>query len=388
MSRVLFVTNDFPTRRGGIETFILALCQHLPADEVVVYTASMPGDLEYDAELPFPVYRDPASMLLPTPAVARRVIDVMRRHGCDRVVFGASAPLGLLAPRLRRAGARRMVALTHGHEVWWARVPVARQLLRRIGNSVDVMTYVSEWCRERIAPALSTDATARMQRLSPGVDTDRFYPGCGGAEVRERLGIPADAPVVVCTARMIKRKGQDTLVEVWPQVLQAIPEARLLLVGDGPNRRAVERLAGRLGVADSVIFTGSVPWTDVPAYTDAGDVYAMPCRTRLLGLEPEAFGIVLLEAQACGLPVVVGRSGGALEAEVAEGSFETVDATAYVAPVASALIESLRGVTEVKPPRMTGYTWTDTSASLASLLSPASGSARGAGGRLGRDVAT
>ena len=243
MSRILFVTNDFPTRRGGIETFILALCQHLPADEVVVYTASMPGDLEYDAELPFPVYRDPASMLLPTPAVARRVIDVMRRHGCDRVVFGASAPLGLLAPRLRRAGARRMVALTHGHEVWWARVPVARQLLRRIGDSVDVMTYVSEWCRERIAPALSPDAAARMQRLSPGVDTDRFYPGCGGAEVRERLGIPADAPVVVCTARMVKRKGQDTLVKAWPEVLRAVPEARLLLVGDGPNRRAVERLA-------------------------------------------------------------------------------------------------------------------------------------------------
>ena len=133
-------------------------------------------------------------------------------------------PLGLLAPALRRAGARRIVALTHGHEVWWARVPVARQLLRRIGDSVDVMTYVSEWCRDRIAPALSPEAAARMQRLSPGVDTDRFYPGCGGAEVRERLGIPQDAPVVVCTARMIKRKGQDTLVKAWPAVLAELPE--------------------------------------------------------------------------------------------------------------------------------------------------------------------
>ena len=153
-----------------------------------------------------------------------------------------------------------------------------------------------------------------MQRLSPGVDTDRFYPGCGGAEVRERLGIPPDAPVVVCTARMIKRKGQDTLVKAWPEVLAELPEARLLLVGDGPNRTAVERLAARLGVSDSVIFTGSVPWDEVPAYTDAGDVFAMPCRTRLFGLEPEAFGIVFLEAQACGLPVLVGDSGGAPEA--------------------------------------------------------------------------
>ncbi len=251
MSRVLVVTNDFPTRRGGIESFVLALCERMDPAEVVVYTASMPGDRDYDARLPFPVYRDPTSVLLPTPAVARRVVAVMRRHGCDRVVFGASAPLGLLAPRLRRAGARRIVALTHGHEVWWARVPVTRRLLRRIGDSVDVMTYVSEWCRARIASALSPAAAARMQRLSPGVDPERFYPGCGGAEVRRRLGIPADAPVVVCTARFVRRKGQDTLVRAWPQgACASFPDARLLLVGDGPDRARVERMVRRRKLAE------------------------------------------------------------------------------------------------------------------------------------------
>ncbi|HET7387877.1 MAG TPA: glycosyltransferase family 4 protein [Nocardioidaceae bacterium] len=308
------ITNDFPTRIGGIETFVLELCKRMPPEQVVVYTASMPGDLEYDAKLPFPIYRDPASMLLPTPAVARRVVDVMRRHRCDRVMFGASAPLGLLGSRLRRAGAQRVVALTHGHEVWWARLPVTRQLLHRIGETTDVMTYVSEWCRERIAPALSAEAAARMQRLSPGVDTDRFYPGCGGAEVRERLGIPTDAPVVVCVARMVRRKGQDTLVRAWPRVLRKLPGARLLLVGDGPYLQALERQTRQVGVEGSVTFAGSVGWDEIPAYFDAGDVFAMPCRTRLFGLEPEAFGIAFLEAQACGLPVVIGDSGGAREA--------------------------------------------------------------------------
>jgi phosphatidylinositol alpha-1,6-mannosyltransferase len=313
VGRVLVVTNDFPPRRGGIETFVYSVCEVLPVEDVVVYTASMPGDREYDAGLPYPVYRDPATMLLPTPAVGRRVVEVMRRHGCDRVIFGASAPLGLLGQRLRLAGAARLIALTHGHEVWWARVPVTRQLLRRIGSSVDVMTYVSEWCRDRIAPALTDDAAARMVRLSPVVDTDRFYPGCGGAEVRRQLGISPEAPVVVCTARMVKRKGQDTLVKAWPQVLAEIPDARLLLVGDGRYRSMVERLARRLGVRDSVIFTGSVPWEQMPAYTDAGDVFAMPVRSRLCGLEAEAFGIVFLEAAACGLPVVAGDSGGVRE---------------------------------------------------------------------------
>ena len=313
MSRVLFVTNDFPTRRGGIETFVLALCEQMDPVDVVVYTASMAGDREYDAGLAFPVHRDPASTLLPTPAVGRRVVEVMRRHGCDRVVFGSSVPLGLLAPRLRRAGATRLVALTHGHEVWWARVPGARSLLRRVGDSVDVMTYVSEWCRGRIAPALSQEAAARMAPLSPGVDSARFRPECGGAEVRARLGIASDVPVVVCTARMVRRKGQDTLVRAWPSVLAEVPDARLLLVGDGPDRARVERLARDRGLVESVVFTGSVPWQEVPAYTDAGDVFAMPCRSRLLGLEPEAFGIVFLEAAACGLPVLVGDSGGAPE---------------------------------------------------------------------------
>jgi phosphatidylinositol alpha-1,6-mannosyltransferase len=319
VSRVLVVTNDFPTRRGGIESFVLALCQEMPADEVVVYTASMPGDRAFDAEQPFPVHRDPSRMLLPTPRVARRLVELMHRYGCDRVLFGASAPLGLLAPAARRAGARRIVALTHGHEVWWARVPVTRQLLRRIGDSVDVMTYVSDWCRDRIAPALSAAARGRMVRLSPGVDPGRFYPGCGGAAVRRRLGFDADTPVVVCLARLVRRKGQDTLVRAWPEVLRHHPAARLLIVGEGPDRRRLQRLAARMQVEDRVVFTGGVSWEDVPAYFDAGDVFAMPCRTRRLGLEVEAWGIVFVEAQACGLPVVIGDSGGAPETLVGSG---------------------------------------------------------------------
>lgn len=313
MKRTLVVTNDFPTRRGGIETFVFSLCQRLPADEVVVYTASMPGDAKFDAELAYPVVRDKTSMLLPTPAVARRVVRAFEEYGCDRVLFGAAAPLGLLAPRLRRAGAKRIVGLTHGHEAWWARVPVTRQGLRRIGDSCDALTYVSGWCRDVIASALSPTAAARMQRLAPGVDTDRFYPDCGGAEVRYRLGLDVDTPVVVCVGRMVRRKGQDTLVRAWPRVLAEVPDARLLLVGDGPYRRAVERLANRLGIADSVIFSGSVPWEEIPAHIDSGNVFAMPSRSRLLGLEVEALGIVALEAAACGLPVLIGESGGAPE---------------------------------------------------------------------------
>lgn len=367
--RVLVVTNDFPTRRGGIESFVLSLCQGMRPDDVVVYTASMPGDAEYDAGLPFPVYRDPGSMLLPTRAVTRRVVEVLRRHGCDRVLFGASAPLGLMAPSLRSAGARRIVALTHGHEVWWARAPVSRHLLRRIGDSSDVLTYVSEWCRDRIAPALTPAARTRMERLSPGVDTDRFRPGCGGADVRRRLGIPRDAKVVVCAARMVRRKGQDTLIRAWPRVLQAHPGAFLLLVGDGPDRARLQRMVERRGLGGSVVFTGSVAWDEVPAYMDSGDVFAMPCRTRLFGLEPEAWGIVFLEAQACGLPVLIGRSGGAPETLLdPAGGLVVPSGTEEVRAGLVALLDRGRRP-EVASTELEPATWGRVNATLRRLLS-------------------
>ena len=365
--RVLVVTNDFPPRHGGIESFVLSLCQGMPADRVVVHTASMPGDDSYDARLPFRVHRDPARVLLPTPAVTGRSIELLRRYRCDRVVLGSSVPLGLMAPRLRAAGGARIVALTHGHEVWWARLPGTRRLLRRVGDSVDTLTYVSGWTRDRIAPALSPAAAAAMARLSPGVDPNRFHPGCGGAAVRRRLGIPADAPVVVSVGRLVARKGQDTLVRAWPAVLAVAPSAVLLVVGDGPRRSRLERLVAERGVTDSVVLAGPAAWEDVPALMDAGDVFALPCRTRRWGLEPEAWGIVFLEAQACGLPVVVGRSGGAPETVTDPAAGVVVTPT--VPAVAQALTDLLTA--QVPQPTRTpraAWTWQQASDRLAELL--------------------
>jgi phosphatidylinositol alpha-1,6-mannosyltransferase len=229
------------------------------------------------------------------------------------VWFGAAAPLGLMAPALRKAGAERLVATTHGHEAGWAQLPASRQLLHRIGESTDTITYLGEYTRSRIAGALSPEAAARMVQLPPGVDEKVFHAGSGGAEVRERLGL-TDRPVVVCVSRLVPRKGQDTLILAMPRILASQPEAVLLIVGGGPYEKDLRRLARETGVTDSVRFTGAVPWSELPAHYGAGDVFAMPCRTRRGGLDVEGLGIVYLEASATGLPVVAGDSGGAPDA--------------------------------------------------------------------------
>lgn len=311
--RTLIVTNDFPPRTGGIESFVLEMARRMPPESVVVHTARQRGDAAFDATLPFEVVRDRSPLLVPTAAVSRRSAALARSRGCDRVWFGAAAPLALMAPALRAAGVRRSVATTHGHEVWWSTLPGSRSALRAIGERVDVLTYLGEYCRARIARPLTPAARSRMVQLTPGVDDTVFRPSSGGADVRRRLGLDG-RPVVVCVSRMVARKGQDVLVRALPLIAERVPGAALLLVGDGPHRRRVEALVDRLGLRGDVVLTGRVPWQQTPAHFDAGDVFCMPTRTRLAGLEPEALGICYLEAAATGLPVVAGLSGGAPDA--------------------------------------------------------------------------
>ncbi|WP_304438033.1 glycosyltransferase family 4 protein [Modestobacter sp. Leaf380] len=312
LTRVLVVTNDFPPRQGGIQTFVAALLDRVPAADLAVLASTSSGAAEHDATLPYRVVRARTSMLLPTPGTARAARELALDHGAQTVVFGAAAPLGLLAPGLRRAGVTHSIGITHGHETGWVAVPGGRQLMQRIASGLDVVTYISRYTHDRLAPALASRTA--MTQLSPGVDVDRFHPGVDGSEVRAEHGL-GEAPVVVCVSRLVPRKGQDVLLAGWPQVLARHPGARLLLVGSGPLEGELRRrVAADAGLQRSVVLTGGVDPSRLPAHYAAGDVFAMPCRTRRAGLDVEGLGMVFLEAAACARPVVAGTSGGAPEA--------------------------------------------------------------------------
>jgi phosphatidyl-myo-inositol dimannoside synthase len=317
MARVLLVTNDFPPRRGGIQSYLQELVDQLAAagsHTVTVYAPKWKGCDDFDARARasgYSVIRHPGTLMLPEPTVAARMCRLIARHDIGTVWFGAAAPLALLAPLARRAGAARVVASTHGHEVGWSMLPVARTALRRIGNDTDVVTFVSRYTRRRFAAAFGPDAA--LEHLPPGVDIDRFAPDpVARAELRARYGL-GERPVVVCLSRLVPRKGQDMLIRALPVIRQRIPGAALVIVGGGPYRSSLQRLAHRYGVSAHVVFTGGVPSAELPAHHALADVFAMPCRTRGAGLDVEGLGLVYLEASATGVPVIAGRSGGAPE---------------------------------------------------------------------------
>jgi phosphatidylinositol alpha-1,6-mannosyltransferase len=230
--------------------------------------------------------------------------------------------------------------MTHGHEAGWAMLPGARQALRRIGDYCDVVTYLGEYFRERIAGPLGPQP--RLVQLTPGVDVETFRPDVDGFSVRARYGL-AGRPVIACVSRLVPRKGQDTLLHALPMIRAAVPDAAVLLVGDGRYRDDLEKLAARLDVADAVVFTGGVPHSELPAHYAAADVFAMPCRTRRAGLDVEGLGIVYLEASATGLPVLAGDSGGAPDA-VRDGETGYVVDGRGTHAVAERLITLLRDV--------------------------------------------
>ncbi|MEV7416350.1 glycosyltransferase family 4 protein [Streptomyces sp. NPDC089919] len=372
----LIVTNDFPPRQGGIETFVHAMATRLPRNDVVVYTSDEPGAARYDATLPFPVVRDRARTLLPTRRVTRTALGLAREHGADRVWFGAAAPLAAMAPELRRGGIRRMVATTHGHEIWWARTPGADRLLRRVGDHVDVVTYLGAYTRARIAPALGP--RARLERLVPGVDPAAFRTGEEDADgarlVRERHRLTGRR-IILCVSRLVRRKGQDVLIEAMPAVLREVPDAVLVVVGQGPDAGRLRRLAAR-HAPGRVVFTGGLDHAGTAAYYAAADVFAMPCRTRKAGLEAEGLGIVFLEAAASGLPVVAGDSGGAPDTVLDGVTGSVVDGRSPAA-VAEALTAVLTSPEERRRRGEAGRGWAathwswDTSAHhLDTLLDP------------------
>jgi phosphatidyl-myo-inositol dimannoside synthase len=318
MSRVLLVTNDFPPRRGGIQSYLGEFVNRLVATgshAVTVYAPQWKGADVFDdlaGDVGYRVVRHPGTLMLPVPTVDTRMRRLIADEGIDTVWFGAAAPLALMAGRARQAGATRVLASTHGHEVGWSMLPVARSVLRRIGDETDLVTFVSRYTRSRFAPAFGPAAS--LEYLPPGVDADRFRPDpAARAELRDRYGL-GERPTVVCLSRLVPRKGQDVLIKALSSIRRRVDGAALVIVGGGPYLDKLRKLAQEHGVADHVTFTGGVPGPELPAHHALADVFAMPCRTRGAGMDVEGLGIVFLEASASGVPVVAGDSGGAPEA--------------------------------------------------------------------------
>jgi phosphatidylinositol alpha-1,6-mannosyltransferase len=355
--KVLLVTNDLGPRAGGIETFVLGLIEGLPKDSLIIYTSSQKGDKAFDAQLlekfGAVVIRDRAKMLLPTPRITRKAVKILKQQQIKNVWFGAAAPLALMAEKLRSAGASNIVALTHGHEVWWAKIPILKSLLKKIIKDVDHLGYLGDFTKGEIAKI--SNQPQKFLQIAPGIDTQHFAPKIARGDLIEKYRLDGRR-VIVSVGRLVHRKGQDELVKAMPKILEQFPDAILLFVGEGPIKQMLFNSAKQLGVLPKVVFAGRVSHHDLPDYICLGEIFAMPVRSRFSGLEVEGLGIVYLEASACGLPVIVGNSGGAVDAVLDQKTGLLVDGTKSD-QIADAICELLANPERAKQMGAAGRDW-------------------------------
>ena len=342
VATTLFITNDFGPRAGGIETFVHGLIERLPKGSVIVYTSAQANAQKFDAEwlrnYGVEVIRDRSKILLPTPRVIKVCQKLIENRKLTKVAFGAAAPLGIMARAMRRAGAQKIVALTHGHEVWWAKVPVFSTAIRHMSKNIDSITYLGDYTRGEISKALSKADVSKLVQIAPGIDVDHFIP-TDSSKLRAELGL-TDKSVIISVGRLVHRKGQDKLIAALPAIRTAVPNVHLVLVGVGPHQDYLEKLARKLKVSDCVTFIGRINYAELPKYICVGDIFAMPSRSRFFGLEVEGLGIGYLEASACGLAVVGGKSGGAPDAVLVGETGVVVDGTSP-SEIAEACIDLL-----------------------------------------------
>lgn len=372
--RTLLVTNDYPPRVGGIQRTLDALTRELPPDRVAVFCPYADGSEAFDAAVPYRVLRQPERFLWPTPEVARRVEAAAADFGAEAVLFGAVYPLALLSPRLRQRGLSS-VALAHGFEYWLSLVPGAHALMRRATGSVCRVAACSRFIARVLRTAVPDPVPVSV--LYPGADIEAFRPDLPFEDLKGRHGL-AQRPLVVCVSRLVPRKGQDVLIRAMPEIRRRVPDAALLIVGDGPYRARLEAMAAQ-APPGSVVFSGRVSEAELPRYYRAGDVFAMVCRDRLAGLEVEGWGNVFIEAAACGRPVVVGDSGGAREA-VEDGRTGLLvngrDSGAVAEAVGSLLADPARAeaMGAAGRARVEGfYTWSRAAAEVGGWLRGAAG---------------
>ena len=320
-AKTLLITNDFGPRAGGIETFVMGLLERMPVRSCIVYTSQQGDTSSYDnqwlREREIAIFRDRSRILLPTPRVIASINRLIAQEGITHLWFGAAAPLALMTPLLKRKNpSLRSIALTHGHEVWWAKIPPFSFLMRIIGRSLDVIGYLAQYTRVEISKGLSRHDQDKLLQMAPGIDLNRFSPVDDEEAIktlRESLGLQGRR-VVISVGRLVHRKGQDRLIEAMAKIIDDFPDVHLLLVGEGPYRQRLEAIADRLGISNSVTFVGRLQLDELPLHLSLAEIFAMPSRDRLAGLEVEGLGIVYLEASSCGLPVIVGNSGGAPDA--------------------------------------------------------------------------
>ncbi len=338
--RVALVVNNFPPVRGG-SAVVYANLARCAADRVIVvaprlaYTDGLPfiGWREHDRGQPYRTIRLPllrTQMPGRAPRGAARALFLMKdaflrarllshllrliaTQGVRTICIGELQASGWIVRLFAGIPGIRTAIYVHGEEITTDDAYDADHArARRALLSSDVIIVVSRFTEHAVARLLGKEGRGRTTLIENGVDGGRFTPGAKAPDLLDLYGL-RNCFVFVSVCRLLEKKGVDNALRAFARVHAAAPDTRCLIVGAGPFRATLESLSDGLGLSHAVAFTGQVAHDELVDHYRLGDVFVMPNRELANG-DTEGFGLVFLEANSCGLPVIAGQDGGSTDA--------------------------------------------------------------------------
>lgn len=314
LKRLLFITQDFPPELGGIQTYSMEHAQRLyrQIEHFAVIAPQKSNQDEVDAKLLFPVERLPSSNAMLFRSLYKNLPGLVHKYGAQHT-FHAQWQTALPAIKLRQAGKlKRVFCAAHARELFfnpfqkWPLVGSAyEKRRRRVIQEIDHFFPVSDYTAHVLVDKYGIPKS-RIDVVINGTNPELFFPKAVDSLKRE-LQLE-DKKVILSLARLVHRKGIDLALKALAPVLKTNSDLVYLIAGDGSERQALERLSRELEITSHVHFLGKIPYLQLNDYLNLADVFVMTPRS--VWPDIEGFGIVYLEANACGKAVIGSRSGG------------------------------------------------------------------------------
>ncbi|MGB2600100.1 MAG: glycosyltransferase [Candidatus Omnitrophota bacterium] len=330
--KTLLVSSEFPPIRGGMATYISNLWTRLPEKKITVFTARSGGEAVQTPEegldvvrAVYPLGRDIFSRILRTIAVIWHVWqqNCMRNVRCNHCAQIISAGMaGLIVKKLKKTP---FIVYAYSADVLeFSKIHITNWIMKKVFKECEHVIVCSDFAESAVV-GNGFAGKEKITVLTPGVDTGKLNPEIGSGGVKGKYGIPDKRKMILTVSRLVARKGHDRVIEALKGVLESYPDVVYVIVGDGPERGGLELLVKEKGLQRNVVFTGEVPPEELTFFYNACDLFVMtPHYIKDKG-DIEGFGTVFLEANACGKPVVAGKSGGVSEAVINERTGLLVD---------------------------------------------------------------
>lgn len=319
MKRTLLLTQFFPPEKGGIQNYLYNICKNLPSDKTFVFSSTPHKKeiLEFDQSQPFKIYRNNSQEIyqklhLTSLSIYKETSKIVKENNIEKIFLGHFyIPYVITALILKKFKNIPYTIFTHGLEILETKnSPKSSYILKLCLKNAQNIIVTTDYLKNKIINKYyNLDLNKKIIKVPPGVNSGFFQPNLNTSSLKNKLDLKNKKIIFTC-GRLVKRKNHQLVIKALPEILKKIPNAIYLIAGIGPEEKQLKKQVEELNLENQVKFLGEIKNKDLPLYYNLADIFCMPSLYNEETGDIEGFGMVFIEAQACGTPTIGSNTGG------------------------------------------------------------------------------